>query len=127
MEYITAVNNYVVLTPSGNLVGFKEVDEARNFIYNYYYQEMLDKVHPYGEGYFDVYTEINNVGIINGVEDGECQIYNLDDFIEKLRDSALLQEEKDEIIAKLLKEDIKLNIYEYGIYDILSEAEVEWN
>ena len=127
MEYITPVNNYVVLMPSGELVGFVEVDKARGYIYNYYYNEMLDEVEPYGDGLFDVYTQINDVGIINGVEDGECQIYKLDSFIENIQQSGLLQEEKDDIIAKLLKSEINLNIYEYEIYDILSEADVEWN
>jgi len=126
MDYITAVNNYLVLMPSGDIRGFKEVDDARGTIYEYYYKKALGSVHSGGESYYDIYGNYNDVGIISGVEEGECQIYDLEGFMDKIRNSDMFQEEKDELISKLLQENIKLNIYNYGIYDLLSDVEVEW-
>ena len=73
-----------------------------------------------------MYSQQNDVGIIEGVENGECQIFNLDDFISKIRESAMFQDEKDEVISKLLRENINLNVYEYGLFNLLNECEVEW-
>ena len=125
MDYITPVNSYIVLMPSGDIRGFKEVDDARGTIYEYYFNKSLGHVHSGGESFYDMYGNYNDVGIIAGVEEGECQIYNLDDFMDKIRNSDMFQEEKDELISKLLKENIILNVYNYGIYDLLSEVDVE--
>lgn len=66
MKYITAVNDYVLLMPSGELRGYKDID------------------------------------------------------------SAMFQDEKDEIISKLLREDINMNVYDYGLFSLLNDFEVEW-
>ena len=126
MNYITPVNNYLVLMPSGDIRGFKEVDEARGTIYEYYFKKALGCVHSGGESYYDIYGNYNDVGIISGVEEGECQIYDLEGFMDKIRNSGMFQDEIDELILKLLQENIKLNVYEYGIYDLLSNVDVEW-
>lgn len=125
MNYITPVNSYLVLMPSGDIRGFKDVDDARGSVYEYYFKKSLGNIHSGGESYYDMYGNYNDVGIISGVEEGECQIYNLDDFMENIRNSGMFQEEKDELISKLLKENITLNTYDYGIYDLLYDADVE--
>ena len=125
MNYITPVNSYLVLMPSGDIRGFKDVDTARGTIYEYYFKKALSSVHSGGESPYDMYGNYNDVGIIAGVEEGECQIYNLDDFMDKIRNSDMFQEEKDELISRLLRENIILNVYNYGIYDLLSDADVE--
>lgn len=126
MNYITPVNNYFVLMPSGDIRGFKEVDEARGTIYEHYFNKALSCVHSGGESYYDIYGNYNDVGIISGVEEGECQIYDLEGFMDKIRTSDMFQEEIDELISKLLVDNIKMNVYEYGIYDLLSDVDVEW-
>lgn len=126
MNYITAVNDYVVLMPSGELRGYESLESARGTIYEYDLNNILENVHSGGESYYDMYSQMNDAGIIQGVENGECQIYHLEDCIEKIRDSAMFQDEKDEIISKLLQRDININVYDYGIYDLISEADVEW-
>ena len=127
MEYITAVNDYVLLMPSGELRGYKDIDSARGTIYQYDIVNMLDHVHSGADGEFDMYTEQNDVGIIEGVENGECQIFNLDDFILKIQESGIFQDEKDEVISQLLKENINLNVYDLGLFDLLNECRVEWD
>ncbi len=127
MEYITAVNDYVLLMPSGELRGYKDIDSARGTIYQYDIVDMLEHVHSGADGEFDMYTEQNDVGIIEGVENGECQIFNLDDFILKIQESGMFQDEKDEVISQLLKENINLNVYDLGLFNLLNECRVEWD
>lgn len=126
MEYITAVNDYVLLMPSGELRGYKDIDSARGTIYQYDIVNMLDHVHSGADGEFDMYTEQNDVGIIEGVENGECQIFYLDDFITKIQESGMFQDEKDEVISKLLQENININVYDLGLFNLLNECRVEW-
>ena len=130
MEYITAFNNYVVAQPNGDLIGFKELSDARSFISTYNLNNILENspIAENAEKFFDLYQEKDqqDLGIITGVDEGECKIYDLEDFIEKLRESDFFQSEKDEIISELLKEDIKLNIYDYGIDNILTDVKMEW-
>jgi len=130
MEYITAFNNYVVAQPNGDLIGFKELSDARSFISTYNLNNILENspIAENAEKFFDLYQEKDqqDLGIITGVDEGECKIYDLEDFIEKVRESDFFESEKDEIISQLLKEDIKLNIYDYGIDNILTDVKMEW-
>lgn len=126
MEYITAANDYVLLMPSGELRGYKDIDSARGTIYEYDVLQMLEYVHSGTEDEFDMYTQQNDVGIIEGVENGECQIFNLDDFITKIQESGMFQDEKDEVISKLLQENININVYDLGLFNLLNECRVEW-
>ena len=130
MEYITAFNNYVVAQPNGDLIGFKELSDARSFISTYNLNNILENspIAENAEKFFDLYQEKDqqDLGIITGVDEGECKIYDLEDFIEKVRATDFFQSEKDEIISELLKEDIKLNIYDYGIDNILTDVKMEW-
>lgn len=130
MEYITAFNNYVVAQPNGDLIGFKELSDARSFISTYNLNNILENspIAENAEKFFDLYQEKDqqDLGIITGVDEGECKIYDLEDFIEKVRESDFFQSEKDEIISELLKEDIKLNIYDYAIDNILTDVKMEW-
>ena len=130
MEYITAFNNYVVAQPNGDLIGFKELSDARSFISTYNLNNILENspIAENAEKFFDLYQEKDqqDLGIITGVDEGECKIYDLEDFIEKVRETDFFQSEKDEIISELLKEDINLNIYDYGIDNILTDVKMEW-
>lgn len=130
MEYITAFNNYVVAQPNGDLIGFKELSDARSFISTYNLNNILENspIAENAEKFFDLYQEKDqqDLGIITGVDEGGCKIYDLEDFIEKVRETDFFQSEKDEIISELLKEDIKLNIYDYGIDNILTDVKMEW-
>lgn len=127
MDYITAVNNYVVKMPSGELNGFIELSDARNFISEYY----LDKILDYRKGggaFLDIYQEKDQEELnrLVGVDEGECQIYDLDSLIERIQNSNYFEEEREEIISKLLKEKIELNVNEYSIDDIFADVEEKW-
>ena len=128
MEYITAFNNYIVVMPSGDVVGFQELSDARGYISTNYLERILSISHEGKYSYFDMTqeNEMQNSGIITGVNEGESQIYSLDEFVKKIRESAMFQDEKDEIISKLLEENIKMNVVDYGLEGILTEVEEKW-
>ena len=85
MDYITAVNNYVVKMPSGELNGFIELSDARNFISQYYLDKILD-YRKSGGAFLDIYQEKDQEELnrLVGVDEGECQIYDLDSLIERI-------------------------------------------
>lgn len=128
MEYITAVNNYVVLTPEGRLVGFQDKDRCINYITGYEFSNMLEFKNNKNDGYFDFYVEQDqkDFGTITGVNEGDCLIYRLDDIIEAIQNAGIFQSEKDEIISELLKEDINLNIHNIGIDNIIASLDALW-
>ena len=128
MEYVTPVNNYVVVMPTGDVVGFVELSDARGYISTNYLERILSVSHEGKYSYFDMTQErdMEDSGIIAGVNEGEAQIYDLDDFINKIRSSWMFQDEKDEVISKLLEKNIKLNVIDYGLENILTDVDEKW-
>lgn len=129
MEYITPVNNYVVVEPSGYMKGFQELEDARGFVSSLNLDNILENTKTGKHAIADMYQEQDqkDLGIITGVEEGECRIYNLDSLIEKVRETRYFESEKQDIISKLLDEDIKLNVYDSGIEEVLTDVTVEWS
>ena len=66
---------------------------------------------------------INTVCQNLGVIEGECRVYNTNDIIEKLQEDIVFDEEKEEVISKLLSKDINLNIYDFAIDNIFNDVE----
>ena len=129
MDYIVPVNNYIVVEPSGDVKGFKELEYARGFVSSLSLDNILENTKVGKHATFDMYQQQDqmDLGTITGVDEGECRIYNLDEVIEKIRNEGYFESEKKELIEKLLGEDIKLNVYEYGIDNILADLTVEWS
>lgn len=128
MNTIVPFYNYIVVTPNGDVVGFHEQDDARKYISGYYVekvQKLSDETSMIYEDYgtdplqttVDICTEL-------GVYEGDCIIYDLESFLQNIRESDIFQEEKDELISKLLKRDINLNINDYQIDNILMNTTV---
>lgn len=128
MDYITPFNNYIVVMPTGAALGFVELSDARGYITTNYLGRILSIAHEGKYSYFDMTQErdMEDSGIIAGVYEGEAQIYDLDEFMEKVRESAMFQDEKDEIISELLKKDIHMNIRDLGLDGLLTEVEQKW-
>ena len=59
----------------------------------------------------------------SGVEEGECRLYNTYNIIEKIQNEGIFQEEKEELISKLLSNKIDINIYDYGIDNIFTNSD----
>ncbi|MBD7913029.1 hypothetical protein [Clostridium cibarium] len=129
MEYITAMNNYVVVNPNGDMQGYVEIDEAVGAVDSYDLENILALCEEPRKGHmFDMwqFDDMQDSGIIYGVDNGECQIYDMDTLLEAIRESGMFQDEKDELIKELLKKDIHLNAYDKGIVGILANVDVEW-
>lgn len=118
--------NYLLVMTDGSTKGFNDLETAKGYI-NIYYEDRIKKS-SLKRDYHDI-TELpgqfrNNICQHMGVGEGECRVYDLDDFIEKLREQLVFDDEKEEIISKLLQKDISLNIYDYSLDNILTDVKV---
>ena len=64
-------------------------------------------------------TICQNLGVI----EGECKVYDAVDVIEKLQEELIFDDEREEVISKLLAPEIHLNIYDYSIDNIFNDVE----
>lgn len=126
MDNSIPINNYVIVLPSGEVKGFIEEDDAHTFFFGYYEGKVNDLADSRELCYEDYATEpIDSsieICIGLGVNEGDCTIYNLHDFISKIQESSLFDEEKQEIITKLMASNIKFNVYDYQIDNILPDV-----
>ncbi len=119
-------NEYILVMPSGNCKGVNDLESAKAYI-NIYYERKLDNTFD-KDSYNDA-TEIGgekprkNVFTQLGVEEGKCQVYRTEDFIEKFKEESVFDEEKEEVISKLSQAKINFNIYDYGLDKILAQTE----
>ena len=120
-------NEYLLVMPNGDCVGFNDLKEAKAYI-NIYYERKIDEdidEHDYNDA-----TEIGggdsrqNVCTQLGVEEGKCEVYNMEEFINKLEEELVFDNEKDEIISKLMEEDLDINVYKYNLDMILADTDV---
>jgi len=128
MDTRVPYHNYIVVTPNGDVLGFGEEDDARKYVAGYYVgkiEELSDdrsKVYvDYGtdplQASVDICTEL-------GAYEGDCIIYDLDSFIENIQSSGIFEDEKEELILKLMQEKINLNINDYQVDDLLYDTKV---
>lgn len=121
-------HNYIVVTPNGDILGFGEEDDARKYVAGYYVgkiEELSDDISKvyvdYGtdplQASVDICTEL-------GAYEGDCIIYDLDNFIENIQNSGIFEDEKEELILKLMQEKINLNINDYQVDDLLYDTKV---
>ena len=119
-------NDYFLVMPSGNCKGFNDLESAKAYINIYYERKIDESLHE--DGYNDA-TEIGgekprkNICTQLGVQEGKCEVYNTKDFIEKLKEELVFDEEKEEVISKLSEAKIDFNIYEYRLDEILAKIE----
>ena len=119
-------NDYLLIMPSGNCKGFNDLEGVKAHINVYYERRLDDTLHE--DGYNDA-TEIGgndprmNVFTQLGVEEGKCEVYKTEEFIEKIKEELVFDEEKEEVISKLSEAKINLNIYEYSLDEILAHVE----
>lgn len=121
---ISPYNEFILVMPNGDVKGFNDLDLAKACI-NIYYENKI-KEYSEQEEYNDSKEMVGetrlNICKHLGVEEGECIVYDLEDFLEKLRNELVFDEEKEEVISKLLKEKIDINIYNFGLDVILHDV-----
>lgn len=111
---------YLLVMPSGDIKGFNDVEIAKGYI-NMYYNKKIHNSKDIIE--FNDMTDssdqfCNTICQNLGVNEGECRVYNTTDIIEKIQEELVFEEEKEEVISKLLAHNINLNIYDYAIDNI---------
>lgn len=126
MESSVPFNNYIVVLPNGDVKGFLEEERARIFIRGYYAGKVNELNDDQSMTCVDYATEpiqsTIDVCTTLGVNEGDCILYDLDSFIDNIRNSGIFEEEKEELITKLMKEEIVFNINDYGVDDILNDT-----
>lgn len=121
----SAYYEYLLVMPDGDCKGFNDIELAKGYI-NLYYEKMIKK-YSEKKDYGD-FTELpgqvrNNLCQHLGVDEGECVVYKLDDYIDKLREELVFDDEKEDVIEKLISDEIELNVYDYSIDHILHDVE----
>lgn len=126
MEQEIPFYNYIVVTPNGDIAGFKEEDDGRKFIAGYYVGKVEELSDDYSKVYVDYGTEPlqATVDICTelGCYEGDCRMYDLDSFIEVIQKSGIFEDEKEEIILKLMQKNIKLNVNDYHLDRFLTDT-----
>lgn len=126
MDACVPFNNYIVVMPSGDIKGFIEEERGRIFIRGYYadkVNELNDDQSMTSEDYATEPIQATiDVCISLGAYEGDCTMYDLENFIDNIRNSGIFDEEKQELITKLMQEDIKFNVNDYGVDDILNDT-----
>ena len=128
MSEITPYHNYIVVTPNGDIAGFREINDARNFVSGYYIGKVEEMSDDFSVVYSDYVTDpmqtTEAICTSLGAYEGECVIYDLDSLIENIQKSDYFEEEKVELISKLMDKQIDINVNDYQIDKILTETTV---
>lgn len=120
-------NEYLLVMPDGECKGFNDLKEAKAYI-NIYYERKIDK--DLDEDDYNDQTDIGgkdsrqNICTHLGVEEGKCEVYDMEKFINKLEEELVFDNEKNEIISKLMEEHLDINVYDYNLDVILADTEV---
>ena len=119
-------NEYLLIMPDGDCRGFNDLESAKSYV-NIYYERLIDK--NISEDDYNDATEIgsgdNRIKICTelGVEEGKCELYNMEDIIDKIKEEVIFDKEKKEIIEKLCMSDIDFNIYDNNLDLLISDVE----
>ena len=119
-------NEYLLVMPNGDCKGFNDLKEAKAYINIYYERKIDEDVDEHG--YNDA-TDIGggdarqNICTQLGVEEGKCEVYNMDEFIKYLEEELVFDNEKNEIISKLMEDDLDINLYNYHLDMVLADIE----
>lgn len=119
-------NEYLLVMPNGDCKGFNDLKEAKAYINIYYERKIDEDVDEHG---YNDFTDIGggdarqNICTQLGVEEGKCEVYNMDEFIKKLEGELVFDNEKNEIISKLMEDHLDINLYNYNLDMILADID----
>ncbi|EKY26195.1 hypothetical protein [Clostridium celatum] len=116
---------YLLVMPNGDVKGFDDVEIAKGYINIYYDKKVhnskyifeLNDLTDSSDQFFN--TICQNLG----AGEGECKVYNTLDIIEKIQEELVFDEEKEEVISKLMSSQINFNIYDYRVDNIFNDVE----
>ena len=126
MNDILPYNEYLLVGPDGKCRGFTDYEGAKAYI-NVYYERYIDKNLDKED-----YNDITDIGgrdageamcIRAGAEMGIFSLYKINDFINKIEEDIIFEEERKEIISEILKKNIDFYISSYNLDLVLSDIE----
>ena len=119
-------NEYLLIMPDGDCRGFNDFESAKAYV-NIYYERLIDK--NIDEDDYNDATEIGSgdtrlkICTESGVEEGRCELYNMEDVIDKINSELVFDAEKKEIIEKLCEAEINFTIYDNNLDLLISDVE----
>lgn len=119
-------NEYLLIMPDGDCRGFNDFESAKAYV-NIYYERLIDK--NIDEDDYNDATEIGSgdtrlkICTESGIEEGRCELYNMEDVIDKINSELVFDAEKKEIIEKLCEAEINFNIYDNNLDLLISDVE----
>ena len=122
---IVISNQYLLVMPSGNVKGFDDYGMAKAYINNYYYYKTRDNkvVATYDDLTNDYDDIVDTICYKIGIEEGECKLYYTSDIVEKIQNSLVFDEDKEEVISKLIAPVVEFNVNDYAVDDIFQDVE----
>lgn len=116
---------YLLVMPNGDVKGFDDVEIAKGYINIYYDKKVHNSKYIFEfNDLTDTSDQFFNTICQNlGVGEGECKVYNSLDIIEKFQEELVFDEEKEEVISKLMSSEINFNIYDYRVDNIFNDVE----
>ena len=126
MSDVIPYNEYILIEPDGRCRGFTDYEGAKAYV-NIYYERFVDKKIDESD-----YNDLTDIGGENsreaicakaGAEIGLCQVYKIEDFINQVNKELVFEDEKEEVISKVIDKNIDLNIKDYNLDLVLAELE----
>lgn len=113
--------NYLLVLPDYRAIGFSELKDADRVLHIYFEDRIDIKSEQNIYSQYDMYEEKSrdDISYVIGAEEGWGKIYDIDDLIENIQESDMFQDEKEDIIRELLKNNINFDISKYEIENIL--------
>lgn len=122
---ITSEYPYVLVMPDKRVIAVEDIEYAKAFVNRYYERRLTDYLNKEEYREYDTTDPATRetLFIRIGQDEGEPMLYDTDSVIEGVRESSFFEDEKEEIIKKLLISDEGLDADKYNLDIILVDLE----
>lgn len=122
---ITSEYPYVLVMPDKRVIAVEDIEYAKAFVNRYYERRLTDYLNKEEYREYDTTDPATRetLFIRIGQDEGEPMLYDTDSVIEGVRESSFFEDEKEEIIKKLLVSDEGLDADKYNLDIILVDLE----
>lgn len=122
---ITSEYPYVLVMPDKRVIAVEDIEYAKAFVNRYYERRLTDYLNKEEYREYDTTDPATRetLFIRIGQDEGEPMLYDTDSVIEGVRESSFFEDEKEEIIKKLLVSDEGLDADKYNLDIILIDLE----
>ncbi|WP_055071398.1 hypothetical protein [Clostridium massiliamazoniense] len=123
MDYVK--NPYLLVMPEGKAFSVPDIEYVRAYVVDYYDKKSKAFSSKEEFSYYDINDdEVRDEMLITiGNNDGRPILYDMKDFLEKLRESEVFQDDFDEILSIMQKKHL-LDIKKYELENVLVNSKV---